>query len=144
MDLKIVIGVVAGILLLGVIYFEESLESGGEYRLPAEAAEGPEALAWLRKNDNESALASNRFLETSNAIRFVQELYRAGAERVVVPADSITDDGVEVYADALVVTLPSDPQKRQRVWKLCAREIERSGEDPGDGTEEKHVFLWWD
>jgi hypothetical protein len=30
------------------------------------------------------------------------------------------------------------------VWKLCAREIERSGENPGDSTDEKHVLLWWD
>jgi hypothetical protein len=142
MDLKIIVGLVAGVLLVGVIFYEETLDD--DYRLPESATEGPEARAWLRKSQNESALASNRFPETRDALAFVQELYRAGAVKVIVPHDSITDDGVEVYADALVVTLPDDPAKRQRVWKLCARELEREGDKPPPSTDEKHVFLWWD
>ena len=142
MDLKIIVGLLAGALLVGVIFYEQTLED--DYRLPESAAQGPEALNWLRKSQNESALASNRFPETRDAMSFVQELYRAGAKRVVVPNDSITDDGVEVYADALVVTLPDDPAKRDRVWKLCAREIAREGERPPASTDEKHVLLWWD
>jgi hypothetical protein len=105
---------------------------------------GPEALKWLRSSVNESALASNRFGETENAVRFVKQLYAAGATRVIVPQESITDDDVEVYADALVVTLPMDEAKRERVWKLCAAEIERETGESAGSPEGSHVFLWWD
>jgi hypothetical protein len=142
MDMKIVGGLVAGALLLGLLYVE--MPESGDPGLPAEYTHGPEALKWLLASENESALASNRFLETPNAIAFVRELYRAGAKRVIVPQESITDDGVEIYADALVVTLPDDAGKRQRVWKLRAAELKREGNDVPATTDEKQVFLWWD
>ena len=91
----------------------------------------------------ESALASNRFGPTSRAIRFVDELYRAGAVRVVVPEEAI-DDGIEVYADSLVVIMPSDPEKRRRVRALCDREIRREGFDPREDGDADQVYLWWD
>jgi hypothetical protein len=143
MDTRLVVGLVAGVLLLGVLYYEHESESGGG-ALPAEYTVGPEALKWLRSSVNESALASNRFGETENAVRFVKQLYAAGATRVIVPQESITDDDVEVYADALVVTLPMDEAKRERVWKLCAAEIERETGESAGSPEGSHVFLWWD
>jgi hypothetical protein len=143
MDSRMIVGLVAGVLLLGILYYEHELEQQ-EAHVPESAAQGPEALSWLRKNDSESALASNRFGETRDAIIFVQELYRAGAPRVVVPAEAIQKDDVETYADALVVTLPEDAAKRARVWELCARELERMGERAPSETKERYVFLWWD
>ena len=68
----------------------------------------------------------------------------AGAVRVIVPEEAITKDDVEIYADALVVTLPSDKAKRQRVWKLCAAEIERETGEHAGSPDEDRVFLWWD
>jgi hypothetical protein len=56
----------------------------------------------------------------------------------------ITKDDVEVYADSLVVTLPDDPAKRERVWKICADELRRQGWNPGESKNEKQVILWWD
>jgi hypothetical protein len=142
MDMRIVVGILAAGLLAGIYFFEDSIT--GEPRLSAEDLRGPEARSWLKTSENESALASNRFLETPNALRFVEQLYAAGAVKVIVPKSSIRDDGVEVYADALVVTLPDDPAKRQQVWKLCAAEIKREGFDPGKPDASGHVFLWWD
>ncbi len=139
--MKTIGGLVAGAMLLA-IYYVEGIEEN--HALPAEYTQGPEALSWLRKNHNESALASNRFLETRNAIRFVQQLYGAGAQRVIVPAATIQNDGEETYADALVVTLPADPAKRQSVWKLCAQELRREGGKPADQANEDQVLLWWD
>jgi hypothetical protein len=141
MDMKIVVGLVAGALLVGT-YYLESADSDGS--LSAEYTQGPEALTWLRKSANESALASNRFPTTQHAIRFVQQLYSAGADRVIVPLPSITNDGVEIYADSLVVTLPADASKRDRVWKLCAQEISREGGKPGNKSSQSQVLLWWD
>jgi hypothetical protein len=143
MDTRLVVGLVAGVLLLGVVYYESTLDEADRAAIAA-SAEGPEARSWLRGSSSESALASNRFVETRDALIFVQDLYRAGAERVVVPKDTIQSDGDESYADALVVKLPDDPVKRDRVWKLCARELERLGENPPATPDSELVFLWWD
>jgi hypothetical protein len=53
-------------------------------RMPLELRQGPEALEWLRKNKNISALASNRFGPTEEAVKFVEELYALGAEKVII------------------------------------------------------------
>ena len=142
MPAKLVVALVAGAALLGITCYEMAGEAGGP--LPDEYKQGPEALSWLRASENESALASNRFYETADAQKFVEQLYRAGARRVIVPRPTITDDGVEVYADGLVVTLPTDPARRQRVWELCAQELRRVGERPTANPTEDDVLLWWD
>ena len=111
---------------------------------------GPEALEWLKSNKNESALASNRFGPTSEAIKFIEQLYALGAERVIVFQDAIRDDEEIIeyedgpYADALVVILPSDQEKRERVTKICAEEITSEGFDPSESENKDAVFLWWD
>ncbi|MGD9723990.1 MAG: hypothetical protein AB7O59_21540 [Pirellulales bacterium] len=139
--MKTAVGLIAGVLLLGLYYIEYAEE---HQELPAEYTQGPEARSWLRKNNSESALASNRFGETQNAQRFVQQLYSAGAKRVIVPLGTIQDDGEEVYADSLLVTLPEDPAARRRVWTLCVRELERMGESPTGEPDDDRVLLWWD
>jgi hypothetical protein len=139
---KIVVGLLAGAALIATYYAEESLDTHDAAIV--KNMQGPEALEWLKKSENESALASNRFATTQDAVRFVQRLYDAGAVRVIVPNETITSDEVEVYADGLVVTLPEEQNKRQRVWILCAEEIKRSGEKPTKSPSESHVFLWWD
>jgi hypothetical protein len=112
--------------------------------------DGPEALAWLKSNQNESALASNRFLGTENAVRFVKALYAAGATKVVVPRDTIRDDEETVlgeggpYADALVVTTPADPDRRQAIVDLCRKELRREGFDSPEAATAEHIYLWWD
>jgi hypothetical protein len=105
---------------------------------------GPEASSWLKKNKNESALASNRFGPTHKALGFVNELYLAGADNVIVPDDFIDDDEFGPYADSLVVVLPKDEAKRKRVRAICIREIRREGFDPDEDDGSDRVFLWWD
>lgn len=142
MPTKLIVALVAGAALLGLTCYEMTGQASGP--LPDEYKQGFEALSWLRASENESALASNRFLETPNAVRFVEQLYRAGARRVIVPRPVITDDGVEIYADGLVVTLPTDAGKRERVWKICAEELRREGANPPATSTEDDVLLWWD
>jgi len=99
---------------------------------------GPEALEWIRLNSNESALASNRFGPTLEAISFVEHLYALGAERVIIHQDSIRDDELTLsdeggpYADALVVVLPSAPERREQISRICADEISGEGFDPSE------------
>lgn len=118
--------------------------------VPADTTNGPEAREWLKENRNESALASNRFGLTAGALEFVEQLYRAGAQRVIVPRTCLQDDADTIkleggpYADCLSVFLPKDPEKKSAVLQLCRREIEREGFDPDEGSLDDFVFLWWD
>ena len=111
---------------------------------------GPEALGWLRENKNESALASNRFGETRNAVRFVEQLYSTGARLVIVPEESINSDSDTMkgeggpYADALLVHLPPDADKRRAVIAICRKELKREGFKLEDGMEDEQIYLWWD
>ena len=112
--------------------------------------DGPEALEWLKRNKNESALASNRFLETENAVKYVKALYAAGAVKVIVPKDTIHDDEDMVrgeggpYADALVVTVPMEAGKRQAVVDMCRAELKREGFHSSEVETAEQIYLWWD
>jgi hypothetical protein len=112
--------------------------------------QGPEALEWLRTapNGDDNAFASNRFRGTEHAIRFVESLYAAGAERVIVNQENIVDDGGgDLYADALVVLLPQGPAARARVVAICKQEADReegSVSDDAEWAASDCVFLWWD
>ena len=143
METRYVIGVLAAALLVGTYVAEFAIDSGGG-AMPRDYFQGPEALGWLRTNDSESALASNRFQDTSNAVRFVKKLYDAGAEHVLIPQDSIRSDEHESYADAMVVTLPADPDRRARVLEICAPEMARQGGSVDELGSENQVYLWWD
>ncbi|MBA9027443.1 hypothetical protein [Peribacillus huizhouensis] len=71
-----------------------------------------EALEWLKSNNNSSALASDRFGETVNAIKFVEKLYELGVLKVNVigiqdEPERIEDEGGP-YATSLIVDLPKD------------------------------------
>jgi hypothetical protein len=116
--------------------------------LPRPAHEGgPEALAWLRANHNESALATNRFSKTSDAIAFVEQLYAAGATGVWV--DNIMmlpHHDWTPYADTLIVDFP-DGATRHEVLELIehvGRPDRDAGEPPPHFIGPSSVRLWWD
>jgi hypothetical protein len=106
----------------------------------------PEARQWLRNNPREGPLASNRFEDTRDALAFVDALYEAGAVRVVV--DAINDDKIEMAeggpsAEALIVRLPNDPDKRNRLLGIASAESAREGEPVADIGRET-LYFWWD
>ena len=110
-----------------------------------------EALDWLENNDNPAALAGNRFIDTQEAIDFVQALYDAGAQQVVVT--SIFDEQWRInadggpYADTLVVELPADSAQREDILEIYRRECEEYECNFGDvesGISEGWAALWWD
>lgn len=112
---------------------------------------GPEARQWLRKNRNPSALASNRFNTTQDAIRFVEELYSAGAVRVLIPEDSIHDetetgDESGPYTDALIVQLDLDRDSSE-LMRIHNEEAVREGfQEPweNDPMINEWLLFWWD
>jgi hypothetical protein len=109
-----------------------------------------EALSWLRSNRNKSALGSNYFESTNNAIAAVKALYAAGALRVevwvgYVEAWRTKQEGGD-YADTLFVYgPPGGPEKRRELTKvvrsLWVPAEEETGADVGDGPEYE---LYWD
>lgn len=108
----------------------------------------PEALAWIRGNGQEAPLAGNRF-DREDALAFVEQLYAAGAARVVVAASCIRDDAAEralggPYADGLKVELPDDPGKRRALFEISNREAEDEGFDPEPDEGQRVLVLWWD
>ena len=111
----------------------------------------PEAEAWLRANWGESAFATNRFGTTPAALKFVEQLYAAGATEIgvdnimMVPSDNWTP-----YADTLIVRLPEDPARRREVFELI-KDVGQPDEDGPDPIEQQladcgqsSVRLWWD
>ena len=110
-----------------------------------------EALEWLMNNNNPSALASDRFGETANAIAFVKRLYEFGAVEITVVGvwdepERIEDEGGP-YASTLLVKLPQDIKKREKVLEIYKNEIEEHGLNEGEELEQldKNILaFWWD
>ena len=107
---------------------------------------GPEARRWLGENKHPFGFASNRFRSTHLALQFVEALYDAGAEKVVVRQKSIRPEPEHGgdYADALIVRLPAAPEARERVLDIARQEARRDGIELGPETQHGVLFLWWD
>jgi hypothetical protein len=118
-------------------------QAGTEQRPPASEYDGPEARRWLRRNRNSTPLAANHFPSSAAARRFVDELYAAGASRVIVPGSSIQDaDDNGPYADALVVFLPAEQDARAALCRRCEQALEEPARI--DASDPNPIFLWWD
>jgi hypothetical protein len=110
-----------------------------------------EALSWLRKNKNKSALATNCFETTSEAIEAVKKLYAAGATLVKLgpvldEPERIQEEG-GAYADSITVSFPKD--KTDDVLAIV-RELRpdmggrRKDIFLDDQTHSPSLMLWWD
>lgn len=107
-----------------------------------------EARAWLAANANPYPLASNRFESAASARAFVDTLYALGADSVFVlnvQQDSawVADEGGP-YADALLVLLPRDAERRARFFSLGAREARSEGFEPEPDRGRRYLYFWWD
>jgi hypothetical protein len=99
--------------------------------LPNPIAGLPEAEGWLRANWHPSAFATNRFGTTEAALKFVEQLYAAGATEIGV--DNIMmppNHDWTPYADTLMVGLPEDPARRRELFEL----MEHIGRPDEDGS----------
>jgi hypothetical protein len=107
-----------------------------------EKEEHHEARQWLSTNKNVSPFAGNRFGLKENAVAFVEQLYDAGAETVYVTG--INNEPGGPYADSIVVVLPSDKDKRKKLFEINRVEAEREGFDGMRDIGQKELFFWWD
>ncbi len=111
--------------------------------------EKPEAREWLTDNPNPRAFAGNRFIDSREALIFVNLLYELGALSVRV--DNIHDEAYRIreqggpYADTLIVELPEDSAARTRLYELFQHELaEKQGLDLEPYTSQDELYFWWD
>ncbi len=115
-----------------------------------------EALSWLKNNKNRSALASNQFGNTDDAIKAVKKLYSAGAVRVDVVVTHLGPSTIQreggPYADTLEVTFPQKGYDKLLAivrslhpdnWEIDSGGNEGLFEDDGSFAGNT-ATLWWD
>lgn len=109
---------------------------------PRTSSKRAEALGWLDSNPQHSAFASAAFGDTNNALRYVEELYDAGATLIEVA--EIHDEPWRIaqeggpYASALIVTIP------QRRFKSVINTVLKYGcPDEFDEVGRNKYRLWW-
>lgn len=91
-----------------------------------------EARQWL--TDHPDGFLADRFADDGSALQFVERLYAAGAAGVDVYND---DNGP--YMSVMRVSLPPDPQSRDRLFAICNQEIDEHGQD--FQTEREHEVI---
>jgi hypothetical protein len=98
----------------------------------------PEAVEWLRGG---GMLANNAFGE-HEARAFVERLYAAGAERVVIASECIETSEEPPHSDGLRVRLPQDRAARTAVLRVIRKHA--PGFSAADDVRRDVAFLWWD
>jgi hypothetical protein len=100
-----------------------------------------EARTWLNTGDK-AARSLGHFKRTSEAAKFVEELYQAGAVKVIVPEIYHGKRGAQ-FADALIVQLPKTLKARQAIRKACEtlRGRNLGAVEPDKDIGETHLFL---
>jgi hypothetical protein len=109
----------------------------------------PEAREWLTQNPNPHAFAGNRFVDSREALIFVNLLYQLDAMNVWI--DNIYDEAYRIeeqggpYADTFIVELPQDSAARAKLYELHEHELsDRQGLDLDPYIEEDALIFWWD
>jgi hypothetical protein len=100
-----------------------------------------EALSWVC--DTSWTKRSIGELSHEHSVEVVKDLYGRGAVKVVA-VDLPEDVAVSEFCDTLVVVLPDDVHRRNRVLELCSCHALDEGFGPIDDEGQKTVFLWWD
>src|ERR1035438_10402472 len=83
-----------------------------------------------------------RFKRESDALKFVQALYKAGATDVIAPDIYASKTGNQ-FADCLLVKLPNIAPKRKAVRKVCSQLSKRKlgAFQPDKDIGESHLYL---
>lgn len=102
-----------------------------------------EARKWLTKQTGDKSKRNlGRFKRESDAVKFIEALYRAGAVEVITP-DIYRNKAGDQFADCLLVKLPKSAVKRKAVRKVCAQlHTRRLGAmEPEKEMGESHLYL---
>ena len=97
-----------------------------------------EARVWLRISDGKAVMAPGRFANAAAIQIFVEGLYTAGARKV-----EIANSQPGSAADAMIVTLPTDPIVRARVLSVTNAEASQAGLPVETDAGQPLVVLVW-
>ncbi|MBK9140555.1 MAG: hypothetical protein IPM17_17675 [Verrucomicrobia bacterium] len=109
-----------------------------------EKSKRTDAREWLHKNGGEAAAHSlGRFKREGDAAKFVEQLYHAGAAKVIAP-DIYSNKAGDQFADCLLVRLPKEPAKRKAVRRVCEqlRRRDLGAVKPTEDIGEPYVYLY--
>jgi hypothetical protein len=100
-----------------------------------------EAGKWL-ESGGKAGRSLGRFKRTTDALKFIGSLYKAGATEVIAPDIYATKAG-DQFADCLLVKLPRMAVKRNTVRKVCSQLSKRKlgAFQPDKDIGETHLFL---
>jgi len=100
-----------------------------------------EARAWLKAGDK-TARSLGYFKHATDVAKFVEELYQAGAGKVIVP-DIYRNKRGGQFADALLVQLPKAAKLRKFVRAACGklRSKKLGAVEPDKDIGETHLYL---
>jgi hypothetical protein len=113
-----------------------------------------EALSWLKSNENRSPFASNFFGDKKSILKFVTDLYAAGAKSVEI--GNIYDEDWRIkqeggaYADELLITFPKALVKKINILGLIMKNHPDEFYDVNKNSDGviwskiTTVGLWWD
>ena len=102
-----------------------------------------EARKWLaKKTGDQTARSLGRFKRESDAAKFVEALYQAGAVEVIAP-DLYRNKDRDQFADCLLVQLPKNAARRKAVRQVCGQlRTRRLGAvQPDKNIGESHLYL---
>jgi hypothetical protein len=98
----------------------------------------------LTKNGGDKTAHSlGRFKGERDAAQFVQQLYHAGAAKVIAP-DIYDNKAGDQFADCLLVRLPNNPAKRKAVRRVCEqlRRRDLGATQPDEDIGETYLYLY--
>src|ERR1035438_8605628 len=100
-----------------------------------------EAGEWL-ESGGKAARSLGRFKRKTDALIFVEALYKAGATEVIAPDIYASKTG-DQFADCLLVKLPKIAPKRKFVRKVCSQLSKRKlgAFQPDKDIGESHLYL---
>lgn len=103
-----------------------------------------EARSWLTKKKGDTTVRSlGGFKREKDAVKLVEELYKAGAGKVIAP-DVYENKTADQFADCLLVRLPKDATKRKAIRKVCAqlRRRDLGAVQPDEDIGETYLYLY--
>ena len=100
-----------------------------------------EVRKWL-ESGGKAVRSLGRFKRESDALKFVEALYKAGATMVIAP-DIYDGKSGDQFADCLLVKLPGIPAKRKTIRQVCAQLSKRKigAFQPDKDIGETHLYL---
>jgi hypothetical protein len=101
-----------------------------------------EARAWLNAELRPKSRSLAKFATTKAALKFVEQLYAAGADTVIVAA-IYAGQRKKLFADWLLVQLPAAKSKRNSLRKICQAFCRKRGGAvlPDKDMGETHLFM---